>query len=123
MDEQTSAELKRLEQYLRQNNGAIRGLSEKMTALSARVDMMEAHRENDKEKDIRMERQIEALTTLLSEFKGQFDTFNGILKGIKGTWVVFGALIIATIIGVAGLLWNFNSDISSLKANVERIEK
>lgn len=123
MDEQTQAELKRLEGYIRQNTGATRGLSEKVSALNNRVDLMESHRANDQEKDARAERQLDELTKLLSEFKGQFDTFNGIVTGIKWIGSIFGALVIATILGVAGMLWNFNSDITEVKTKIERIDK
>lgn len=123
MDEQTALELKRMESLIRQNTGATRGLSEKVSSLSERVGLMESHRINDKEKDIRIEKQIDDLTTLLSEFKGQFDTFNGIITGLKWAGSIFGAVIFATILGVAGMLWNFNSDVSALKTKVERIDK
>lgn len=123
MDDQTAAELKRLEGYIRQNTGATRGLSEKVSSLSSRVELMESHRENDKDKDARAEKQIEALTKLLSDIKSEFDTFNGIITAIKWLGVVFGSLIIATILGAAGMLWNFNSDISILKTKIERIDK
>lgn len=123
MDEQTAAELKRLESYLRQNIGATRGLADKVSGLSERVGLMESHRLNDQEKDARSERQMEELTKLLSAFKTQFDTFNGIVTGIKWVGGIFGALVIATILAVAGVLWNFNADVTSLKTKVERLDK
>ena len=119
MDEQTSAELKRLENIIRQNVGAVRGLSDKVAQLSNKVSNMELQHEHDKESDRRKEKQIEDLTLLLTEIKSQFDIMNarnqGVSMTLKVVWTIFGAMIMTGI-------YTAGSNIIDLKTQIAVIQ-
>lgn len=124
MDDQTIVELQRLERIIQQGLGATRGLSTKISELSQRVSNIEIQRAHDKENDDRKEKQIDRLADLIDGLKTQLDILNGKNQGIASTsktfWTLFGGILIASVLGISGIMWNFNSEISSIKATMGR---
>lgn len=86
-----------------------------LNAILLRLQTIEGELAHSRAEDGKRDRQYNDMMTILVDIKARLDKQDGAKDMAKTLWSIFGAIIIATILGVSSLLWSHNAKIAQLE--------